>query len=154
MSSWGGTGPKPTVSLSRRRRRLRDEDDERRATIALTPVDHVGHAVRAAADKKASNVVVLDVQELLGITDYFVICSGSSVRQVRTIADEIVRRMKDKGLSPIRREGEREAGWVLIDYEDFVVHVFGEEEREFYDLERLWKDAPRVHLLGAEEATG
>jgi ribosome-associated protein len=120
----------------------------------LTPIENVGHAVRAATDKKASDVVVLDVQELLGITDYFVICSGSSVRQVRAISDEIVHCLKEKGVSPVRREGEREAGWVLIDYEDFVVHVFGEQEREFYDLERLWKDAPRVHLLGAEEATG
>ena len=114
----------------------------------------VGHAARAASDKKANDVVVLDVQELLGITDYFVICSGSSQRQVRTISDEIVKRLRDEGVAPVRREGDRDAGWVLIDYEDFVVHVFGDEEREFYDLERLWKDAPRVHVLEATEATG
>lgn len=99
-------------------------------------------------------MVVLDVQELLGITDYFLICSGSSHRQVRTISDEIVKRLRDAGASPVRREGERDAGWILIDYEDFVVHVFGQQERQFYDLERLWKDAPRVTVLGAEEATG
>ena len=126
----------------------------RRTTIALTSIEGVEAAARAAADKKANGVVVLDVQELLGITDYFLICSGSSVRQVRTISDEIVKRLKDIGIAPVRREGDREAGWVLIDYEDFVVHVFGDEEREFYDLERLWKDAPRVHLVNLDRATG
>lgn len=114
----------------------------------------VGSAARAAADKKAADVVVLDVTELLGITEYFLICSGSSERQIRTITDEIVVQLKERDVRPLRREGEREGGWVLLDYGDFVVHVFRPDEREFYDLERLWKDAPRVDVLTPEEATG
>ncbi len=120
----------------------------------MTPTQLVETAVRAASDKKANDVVVLDVSDLLGITDYFVICSAASQRQIRTISDEVVKRLRDAGVSPIRREGERDTGWVLIDYEDFVVHVFGDDEREFYDLERLWKDAPRVRFVGVDEATG
>lgn len=119
-----------------------------------TLFDRVGCAVRAAAEKRARDVVVLDMRELLEITDVFLICSGSSERQVRTIVDEIVRGLKAEGEKPIRREGEREGGWILLDYGDFVVHVFGSEERAFYDLERLWKDAPRIDVLEAEEAIG
>lgn len=120
----------------------------------MTTDDRVVRAAQAAADKKARDVVVLDMHELLVITDYFVICSGSSDRQVKTIAEEVYLRLKDMDSRPLRREGEREGGWVLLDYGDFVVHVFGEEEREFYDLERLWKDAERVEVLEPEEATG
>jgi ribosome-associated protein len=76
------------------------------------------------------------------ITDYFVICSGNTERQVRTIAEEVEKRLRDDfGAKPYRREGEREARWVLLDYVDFVVHVFHREERDYYDLERLWADA-------------
>jgi ribosome-associated protein len=79
------------------------------------------------------------------ITDYFIIASGSNDRQVRTIAEEVERRLAgDHGLKPFRREGEREGRWVLLDYVDFVVHVFLQEEREYYDLERLWSDAPAM----------
>ncbi len=117
-------------------------------------MDRVECAVHAAADKNAQDVVVLDVNELLGITDYFVVCSGTSARQVRTIADEVSKQLKGMGAAPVRREGETEGGWILLDYGDFVVHVFGSEEREFYDLERLWKDAPRVRIVDREEATG
>lgn len=113
-----------------------------------------GVAARAAAEKKARDVVVLDVGDLVSITDHFVICSGASERQVKTIAEEVVRQLKERGCRPLRREGEREARWILIDYGDLIVHVFGDEAREYYDLERLWKDAPRVAVEGAEEATG
>lgn len=90
-------------------------------------------------------MAILDVSKLLVITDYFVICSGNTDRQVRTIAEEVERVMHaEQGLKPYRREGEREGRWVLLDYVDFVVHVFHKEDREYYDLERLWKDAPRV----------
>jgi ribosome-associated protein len=102
-------------------------------------------AARAASGKKAERIVLLDVSELLAIIDYFVICSGNTERQVRTIADEVERRLlSTRGVKPRRREGSREARWVVLDYIDFAVHVFRNEERDYYDLERLWADAPRI----------
>lgn len=101
-------------------------------------------ATEAARDKQATDVVVLDVAELLSITDYFVICSTSSNRQSKTVIEAIEDRLRrELDLRPVRREGEADAGWWLLDYVDVVVHVFGEEERAYYDLERLWSDAPR-----------
>ena len=101
-------------------------------------------AARTASAKQASRVVILDVRELIVITDYFVIASGSSDRQVKTILEEVEKALRVLGVRPVRTEGEPESGWVLLDYVDAVVHVFAEEEREYYDLERLWRDAPRV----------
>ncbi|MGZ5213034.1 MAG: ribosome silencing factor [Actinomycetota bacterium] len=101
-------------------------------------------AARAAAAKQATDIVVLDVHELIVITDYFVICTASSNRQVKTVIEAIEGSIRELGEKPIRREGEDEAGWWLLDYVDVVVHVFGEEERAYYDLERLWRDAPRL----------
>jgi len=104
-------------------------------------------AARAAADKKASDIVVLEVDKLLVITDYFVICSGASAIQVRAIADEVETAFREKlSVKPIGREGEREGAWVLLDYGDLVVHVFQPAERDFYRLENLWSDAPRLSL--------
>ncbi|MFN2488892.1 MAG: ribosome silencing factor [Actinomycetota bacterium] len=112
-----------------------------------TTSDLVLEAARAAADKKAERLVALDVSSLLVITDIFLICSGNSERQVHTIADEIERRLLEvRRIKPARREGERESHWVVLDYIDFVVHVFLKEERDYYDLERLWSDAPRFSL--------
>ena len=102
-------------------------------------------AAEAASAKKAEDVVILDVSQQLVITDHFLICSGNSDRQVRTIADEIERHLRETAsVKPYRREGESEARWVLLDYVDFVVHVFQKEDREYYDLERLWSDAPHI----------
>jgi ribosome-associated protein len=102
-------------------------------------------AARAAASKQGEAVVVLDMRDVISITDYFVIASGSSERQVKTIADEVVRELKAAaGVRPARMEGEAGARWMLMDYVDFVVHVFNHEEREFYRLENLWRDAPVV----------
>ena len=101
-------------------------------------------AARAAADRQAEDIVILDVHELIVITDLFVICTGTSDRQVRTVVEEVEKALRALGHKPVRREGEQEARWVLLDYVDVVVHVFAEEEREYYDLERLWRDAPRV----------
>jgi ribosome-associated protein len=107
--------------------------------------DWVLEAAAAAADKKAERIVILDVSKQLVITDYFVIASGANDRQVRTVAEEVERRLATAhGIKPFRREGEREGRWVLLDYVDFVVHVFLREEREYYDLERLWSDAPAM----------
>ncbi len=105
----------------------------------------VMEAAEAASSKKAQRIVILDVSQLLVITDHFLICSGNNERQVRTIADEVEKRLLEScSVKPFRREGQREARWILLDYVDFVVHVFGAEERDYYDLERLWADAPRV----------
>jgi ribosome-associated protein len=109
-------------------------------------------AARTASAKQASRVVILDVRELIVITDYFVIASGSSDRQVKTILEEVDKALRLLGVRPVRTEGEPEAGWVLLDYIDAVVHVFAEEEREYYDLERLWRDAPRVSWEGSDAA--
>jgi ribosome-associated protein len=102
------------------------------------------HAARAAAAKQAEDIAILDVHGLIVITDYFVICSGETERQVRTIVEEVEKALRVLERRPVRREGETEGRWVLLDYVDVVVHVFAEEEREYYDLERLWRDAPRV----------
>ena len=108
-------------------------------------LDHVLVAAGAASSKTTDPTVVLDVGELLGITDHFVITSGSNVRQVRTIAEEVELHVKaEGGGSPRCIEGLDDARWVLLDYGRFVVHVFLEEARRYYDLERLWADAPRV----------
>ena len=102
-------------------------------------------AAQAAASKKADDTVILDVGPVLAITDSFVITSAPNDRLVRAIAEEIERRVKEEdGPAPRRVEGLREGEWVLLDYGDFVVHVFLEQTRRFYDLERLWSDAPRV----------
>lgn len=103
-------------------------------------------AARAAADKKATDVMALYVAETLVVTDYFLIATGSSDRQVHAIADSVEDALREAGAKPIGREGERELKWVLLDYGDFVVHVFQAAEREFYRLEKLWSDAPRLEL--------
>lgn len=105
----------------------------------------VVEAASAASAKKAERIVILDVSKQLVITDHFVICSGNTDRQVRTIADEIERHLLEKHrVKPYRREGEREGTWILLDYVDFVVHVFRKEERDYYELERLWSDAEKI----------
>jgi ribosome-associated protein len=106
----------------------------------------VRSAARAAAEKKATDVMALDVGATLVVTDYFLIATGSNDRQVHAIADAVEDALREAGMKPIGREGERELKWVLLDYGDFVVHVFQAAEREFYRLEKLWSDAPRLDL--------
>jgi len=102
-------------------------------------------AARAASDKKGEDTIVLEVGPLLSITDAFVITSGSNDRQVRTIAEEVEAQVRTSmNRSPLRVEGLSDAHWILLDYGDVVVHVFLEETRRYYDLERLWADAPRI----------
>jgi len=101
-------------------------------------------AARAAADKKAFQIVGLEVGELTSYTDSLLICSGASDRQVAAIAGEVQRQLKDAGRRPLHVEGESHAEWVLLDYGDFVVHVFTEERRTYYGLDNLWGDAPRL----------
>jgi ribosome-associated protein len=111
-------------------------------------------AANAAADKKASDVIVLDVSDQLVITDCFVIASAPNERQVGAIVDNVEEKMRDAGTKPVRREGAREGRWVLLDFVDIVVHVQHAEERAFYALERLWKDCPRIDFDPLAEAEG
>jgi ribosome-associated protein len=102
-------------------------------------------AARAASAKGGDDTVIIEVGEILAITDAFVISSGRNTRQVKTIAEEVEARLKaDGGISPLRVEGLGDSHWVLLDYGDLVVHVFLDETRDYYDLERLWSDAPRL----------
>jgi len=103
-------------------------------------------AALAAADKLATDVVALDVSDQLVITDIFLLASAPNDRQVRAIVDGVEERLQGLGAKPIRREGEREGRWVLLDFGDLVVHVQHAEEREYYALERLWRDCPAVDL--------
>jgi ribosome-associated protein len=103
-------------------------------------------AAQAASDKKAENIVAFDVSEQLVITDAFLLCSAANDRQVRAIVDEVEDKLRAIGAKPLRREGERDGRWVLLDYAEIVVHVQHEEERSFYALERLWRDCPVVDL--------
>ena len=109
-------------------------------------VELVTTAARAASDKLATNIVAFDVSDQLAITDAFLLASASNDRQVKAIVDEVADKLREIGATPIRREGERDGRWVLIDYGDVVVHVQHEEEREFYALERLWRDCPAIDL--------
>jgi ribosome-associated protein len=110
-------------------------------------------AARAADDKKAEDVVAINVAELLVVTDYFVIATGRTNIQVSAIADEVEERLRiDGGVKPIGREGVTEGKWVLLDYGDIVVHVFQPEERDFYRLEKLWSDAPRLAVPGVTDS--
>ena len=103
-------------------------------------------ALHAAAEKKALDPVVLDLREIASFTDYFVIVSGANERQVQAISDEIYESLKKSGHAAARVEGYKTAEWILLDYGDFVVHVFEQKSRRFYDLERLWRESKRVEL--------
>jgi ribosome-associated protein len=127
------------------------EEIEQTSTALLSPIDReifdqVRSAVRAADEKKAQDMVVLRLSAITEFTDYFVICTGNSSRQTQAIADEIVERLKTSGVRPLNTEGYKNAEWILIDFGAFVVHIFTEESRRFYDLERLWRDAERVEI--------
>ena len=100
--------------------------------------------VESMLEKKAEEVSILDVRDLTSFTDYFVLCNGESEPQLRTISKNIEEKMKEAGLRPHHLEGKSENGWILMDYDDFVVHIFSPDKRSFYDLEGLWADAPRI----------
>lgn len=118
---------------------------------ARTPFDQLDPelqlAIRCADDKKAVNMIVLDLREIASFTEFFMIASGTNQRQVQAIADEINEQLKKQlKRKPVRIEGYSGAEWVLLDYGDFVVHLFDKDARDFYDLERLWRDARRADL--------
>src|SRR5918995_2444555 len=113
----------------------RPELDERIVTV-----------LQAAGDKKALDPVVLDLREIASFTDFFVLTSGANERQVQAIADEVLERLKKQGHPAARVEGRKTAEWILLDYGDFIVHVFADKARKFYDLERLWRESKRIAL--------
>jgi ribosome-associated protein len=116
----------------------------------------VREVVAAARDRKAEELKVLHVGQVTHFTDYFLLCSGGNPRQVQAIADAVVERLRPLGVRPLHVEGYQTGQWVLLDYGDFVMHVFLQERRRFYGLERLWGDAPDVteELSGGVPATG
>src|SRR5207244_3753146 len=119
----------------------------------------VTEAISACQEKKAEEITVLELEKDSEFTDYFVVCSGTNPRQIQAISDEVEERLNKAGMRPTHVEGYKQAEWVLLDYVDFVVHVFSEKARKYYDLERLWKSAKRLEPreLGArrrKRATG
>lgn len=108
----------------------------------MTP--HLEQAVRAAQDRKAVDLSILSLKSVCSFTDFFVICSGTSTRHTRAISDGVHEALKKSGLAPAHVEGYSQAEWILLDYLNFVVHIFTDRARRFYDLERLWKKASRV----------
>jgi ribosome-associated protein len=118
---------------------------DKRRKVSRLPHD-VEAAVHAVAGKKAMDVTVLDLRKAAGFTDYFVICSGSNPRQIRAIADSVTESLAERGVKPAHVEGYDRSEWILLDYFDFVVHIFAPETRMFYGLERLWGSAEHVEL--------
>jgi ribosome-associated protein len=119
---------------------------EDRVAATQRAIDLAKAVAAAAEDKLASKIVAIDVSEQLALTDIFVLASAPNDRQVSAIVDGVEDRLRELGVKPVRREGERDGRWVLIDFQDIVVHVQHEEERAYYQLERLWKDCPNVDL--------
>jgi ribosome-associated protein len=133
-----------------------EEEDNEKARLenpgALSPEDRlifeqVEISVSAAGEKKAQDIVVLKLTAITEFTDYFIICTGTSTRQTQAIADEVTQKLKERGLRPLNLEGYQTGEWILIDYGAFVFHVFTENSRNFYDLERLWRDAEKIAVL-------
>lgn len=127
------------------------EEKIEQPAAAMSPEDqaileHVKLAAHCAEEKKAIDVLALRLSALTEFTDYFLICSGNSTRQTQAIADEITDQLKKIKVRPLHTEGYNNGEWILIDYGIFVVHVFTEKSRQFYDLERLWRDAERVTI--------
>jgi ribosome-associated protein len=115
----------------------------------VTPEGKARQAARAALDKRAADLVILDVRGVSGVTDYFVVCSGRSSPHLQAISDAIRDTLKTEGVRPLHIEGVADSGWILLDYGDVLMHVFLEETRAYYALERLWGDAPTVSVDGA-----
>ncbi len=118
----------------------------------LTGLDMAREAARLALDKKAISLKALDLQGLVTYTDYFVICSGESTPQVKAIVDNVEEGLRKRNVHPRAIEGRAHAHWVLMDYGDVIVHVFEKETRDFYELEKLWLDAPEIEIEGAERS--
>ena len=123
------------------------KSEKRRKTTRIP--SQIDRAVHAAEDKKALDLVVLDLRKASGFTDFFVIASGGNSRQVRAIADAVMEVLADEGVKPAHVEGYDRSEWILLDYFDFIVHVFAPETRMFYGLERLWGNAERIEIAAS-----
>ena len=130
-----------------------EEDDRMQdATQGVEPEEAVVIAARAAGEKKATDIVVLDLRQIASFTEYFLICTGANPRQVKAISDGIEEQLRKTGKRPLHIEGYSSAEWILLDYGDFIAHVFSGASRRFYDLERLWRDGKRVEIKDEGEA--
>ena len=119
-------------------------NQKNRGGFILEGLELARKAVEAASDKQATNIVLLDIRERCSFADYFVICSGDSARQIRSISEDIGKTLKKEGAVPHHNEGSLESGWYLLDYNDVVIHIFGAKERGYYALDELWGDAKVV----------
>jgi len=115
--------------------------------VQLDPAQLAKAIVDVASDKKAADIILLDIRDVTTIADYFVICNGNNTRQVQAIADAIDEELGKQGANVLHREGTAETGWLLLDFGDVIVHIFGVKEREYYRLERLWSEAKTVVYL-------
>jgi ribosome-associated protein len=131
-------GERPPIQPKRGGRLAEERESESRKRTLL--------CANASLEKKAKDLVILRVNELSAFTDYFILCSGSSERQVRAIASAIQENLKKEGILPLGVEGEAAGSWILLDYDDVILHVFLDRVRTFYDLERLWSEAPRMAI--------
>lgn len=119
-------------------------------TQQLFPDPSLDFFIQAAQGKKALDIVVMDLRGMTAITDYFIICSGRSSRQVMAIADHVQKEMRDNGIRPLGVEGTGSGHWILLDYDHVVIHVFYDPVRRFYNLEGLWSDVPRIQVAGSQ----
>ena len=103
-------------------------------------------AYEALEDKKANDIIILDISDISTLADYFIICNGSNDSQVHALTDNVEEKMHASGFRQERREGHRNSSWILLDYEDVIIHIFDAENREFYNLERIWRDAKQINL--------
>jgi ribosome-associated protein len=110
----------------------------------LNPKELAEATASALSEKKADNVIVLDIAHLTSIADYFVICAGRNTIQVRALADDLIKKLEQEGVTPLRKEGYSDSRWVVLDYASVIVHIFHEQEREYYNIERLWMDGSNL----------
>lgn len=126
--------------------RSADEEPDKPERAALEPEEAVMVAAKAAGGRKATDIVLLDLRKIASFTDFFLICTGTNPRQVQAISDAVEEQLRASGKRPLHTEGYSSAEWILLDYGDFIVHVFSSASRRFYDLERLWRDAERKEI--------
>jgi len=117
-------------------------------------MEKAGVGYNAACDKKARDIVLLDIRRVSTATDFLMICNGQSTRQVQSIADEVIAKLREIGARPMGIEGYENARWILLDYCDMVIHIFHEETRKYYEIDRLWDDAPGVPIKLTQERQG